>query len=117
MPPTPDTNPISLSDIVDVLRRRRSQIAMTFILTLAGVAAATYAMPKQYESHMKVLVKNERADMVVSTSFNCSGAYSARCEVVISATGLPPVSCSQWSIMIWTSEPTWRDEAVQSKPM
>ena len=35
----------------------------------------------------------------------------------IRATGLPPVSCSQWSIMIWTSEPTCSDAAVQSKPI
>ena len=35
----------------------------------------------------------------------------------ISGTGLPPVFCSQRSIMICTSEPTWRDEAVQSKPI
>jgi hypothetical protein len=35
----------------------------------------------------------------------------------ISATGLPPIFCSQCSIMIWTSEPTCRDGAVQSKPM
>ena len=35
----------------------------------------------------------------------------------ISATGLPPVSCSQCSIMIGTSEPTCSEGAVQSKPM
>ena len=35
----------------------------------------------------------------------------------ISATGLPPVCCSQCSIMICTSEPTCSDGAVQSKPI
>ena len=35
----------------------------------------------------------------------------------ISATGLPPVSCSQCSIMICTSEPTCSEGAVQSKPI
>ena len=35
----------------------------------------------------------------------------------ISAIGLPPVCCSQCSIMICTSEPTCSDGAVQSKPI
>ena len=35
----------------------------------------------------------------------------------ISATGLPPVSCSQCSIMICTSEPTCSEGAVASKPI
>ncbi len=35
----------------------------------------------------------------------------------ISAIGRPPVCCSQYSIMIWISEPTCSEDAVQSKPI
>ena len=34
-----------------------------------------------------------------------------------STTGLPPVFCSQRNSMIGSSEPTWSERAVQSKPI
>ncbi len=41
-----------------------------FLLVFGGVAAATLWMPKQYETHLKILVKNERADMLVTAGSN-----------------------------------------------
>jgi uncharacterized protein involved in exopolysaccharide biosynthesis len=58
--------PVSLREIVAILNRRKMLIATTFVLVVAAVAAVTFLMPKQYETRMKVLVKNERADIVVS---------------------------------------------------
>ncbi len=57
---------ISVFDVAEVLRRRRLHIVATFILVTGGVVAGTLLMPKQYEAQMKVLVKNERPQMVIS---------------------------------------------------
>ena len=57
---------VSLNDITAIPSRRKLQIAGTFALVFGAVCAFTFLMPKQYESHMKILVKNERADMIVS---------------------------------------------------
>ncbi len=68
---------VSLKDIASILRRRRWLMASTFILTVAAVAAATFALPKQYETRMKVLVKNDRADMIISPDHNSTPDYLA----------------------------------------
>jgi uncharacterized protein involved in exopolysaccharide biosynthesis len=64
-----------LRDIAAVLRRRKWQISITFLLVLGAVIAATLLMPKQYQTQMKVLVKNERADMIVSADRNGGSGY------------------------------------------
>jgi uncharacterized protein involved in exopolysaccharide biosynthesis len=46
-----------------------------FLLVLGCVVAGTLLMPKQYQTQMKVLVKNERADMIVSADRNGGSAY------------------------------------------
>src|SRR5580704_11454358 len=61
---------VTLGEILAILRRRRWQIFIVFALIFAGVAAGTLLMPKQYETRMKILVKNERADVVVSPGSN-----------------------------------------------
>jgi len=66
---------VSLKEIAAILNRRKMQIAITFLLVVAAVAAGTFLMPKQYEAHMKVLVKNERADMIVSAGSNGGSGY------------------------------------------
>lgn len=75
MPNTIDDNSVSVTNIAAIFRRRRWLIVTTFLLTLGAVAAATFAMPKQYETRMKVLVKNERADMIVSPDHNGTSGY------------------------------------------
>lgn len=49
--------------------KRRALILNTFVV-VAAVVAGTFLMPKQYESRMKILVKNERADMIVPSERN-----------------------------------------------
>lgn len=75
MTPTDAANTVSLKDLAAILARRKWLILVTFFLVVVGVAAATLLMPKQYETRMKVLVKNERADMIVSPDHNGSTGY------------------------------------------
>ncbi|HEY1754111.1 MAG TPA: Wzz/FepE/Etk N-terminal domain-containing protein [Bryobacteraceae bacterium] len=63
-------NEVSINDITAALLRRKWLMFITFILVFGGVAAVTFSMPKQYEAGMKLLVKNERADMVVTADRN-----------------------------------------------
>src|SRR5437762_970021 len=57
-----------------VLNHRRLTIA-TFVLALLTGAAITLMIPKKYESRMKILVKNERLGLVVSSDGTPSAAY------------------------------------------
>src|SRR5450432_686489 len=75
MNPIENVSTISLKDIAAILNRRKLQILATFVLTVAAVVAGTLLMPKQYETRMKVLVKNERADMIVSADRNGGSGY------------------------------------------
>ena len=75
MTPTDAPNTVSLKDLAAILARHKRQILIVFFLVVAGVVAGTFLMPKQYETRMKVLVKNERADIVVSPDSNGSPVY------------------------------------------
>lgn len=75
MTPIENSKTVSLSDIAAILIRRKWQILATFFLTVSAVVAGTLLMPKQYETQMKVLVKNERADMIVSADRNGGSGY------------------------------------------
>ena len=75
MNPIDTERPVSLRDIGAILNRRKALIALTFLVVVAAVAAITFLMPKQYQTHMKVLVKNERADIVVSPDNNGGAIY------------------------------------------
>jgi uncharacterized protein involved in exopolysaccharide biosynthesis len=68
-------NSIYIRDIPAILIRRRLQILTIFFATAVAVAVGTLLMPKQYETQMKVLVKNERADMIVSADRNGGSDY------------------------------------------
>ena len=65
----------SLREIRAILIRRKWQILITFLVVVVAVSAGTLLMPKQYESHMKILVKNERADMMVTADRNTGTGY------------------------------------------
>jgi uncharacterized protein involved in exopolysaccharide biosynthesis len=75
MMPTDATDTVSLKDLTAILDRRKRLILTVFVLVVAGVAGGTLLTPKQYETRMKVLVKNERADMIVSPDSNGSSGY------------------------------------------
>jgi uncharacterized protein involved in exopolysaccharide biosynthesis len=57
---------ISLRRFVVVLFRHKLLITELFVGVFSLVACAILLTPRQYESRMKILVKNERADLVVS---------------------------------------------------
>src|ERR1039457_1781259 len=57
---------VSIRSVVAALFRRKPLVLSLFTGILAGVALVTWLMPRKYESSMKVLVKNERPDLVVS---------------------------------------------------
>lgn len=63
---TIDENTFSISNIMAVLARRRWLILGIFTLVFSCAVAYTILAPKQYSTRMKVLVKNERADMIVT---------------------------------------------------
>jgi uncharacterized protein involved in exopolysaccharide biosynthesis len=71
----PAGDSVTLADITAVLARRKWQIATAFFLVIALVAGVTFTTPKQYESHMKILVKNERADTIVSAGNGEGSGY------------------------------------------
>jgi uncharacterized protein involved in exopolysaccharide biosynthesis len=77
MPSPTDNNTLSLQDIVAIIRRRRWQIMLIFAIAMAAVVTGTLLMPKQYESRMKVLVMNKRADMIVSPERADASGYPA----------------------------------------
>ncbi|CAN5802436.1 exopolysaccharide transport family protein [soil metagenome] len=57
---------LSARDVATVLFRRKMLIATLFLTIAAGAAVVTFLLPNQYESRMKILVKNARADVVVT---------------------------------------------------
>ncbi|MEP7339123.1 MAG: Wzz/FepE/Etk N-terminal domain-containing protein [Acidobacteriota bacterium] len=48
------------------LFRQKWIIASVFMVVILAVAAVTWLLPNRYESRMKILVKNSRADVIVS---------------------------------------------------
>lgn len=69
------SNAVFTIDLAAILARRKWHILITFFLVVFGVVIVTLLLPKQYETRMKVLVKNERADMIVSASPNGNDGY------------------------------------------
>ena len=59
-----------LQTIRTVLYRRKWQILVVFVLLVSAVTTITLRAPRQYQARMKILVKNDRAGMVVSASSN-----------------------------------------------
>jgi uncharacterized protein involved in exopolysaccharide biosynthesis len=74
MSPTDYRNTISFRDILAILARRKRQIAWTFLVVLGAIVVITFLMPKQYESRLKLLVKNERSNMIVSGDTNVASS-------------------------------------------
>ena len=60
------STPIVRRSMLAVLFRRKALLIGLFTGIFGLVALVTFVMPRQYESRMKVIVKNERADLVVS---------------------------------------------------
>ena len=58
---------LSLRDVAVVVFRQKWLILLTFLTTATAAALFAVYMPDQYESRMKILVKNIRAESPVST--------------------------------------------------
>ncbi|MDP9052693.1 MAG: Wzz/FepE/Etk N-terminal domain-containing protein [Acidobacteriota bacterium] len=62
----PANRPAPLGELRSIFRRRRRQIVITFLLTLGIIALATWLAPEKYQAHMKILVRNQRASIIVT---------------------------------------------------
>ena len=56
----------SLRDTLAVIFRQKWLIALVFVSVILIVASITWLLPNKYESRMKLLVKNSRAEIIVS---------------------------------------------------
>jgi uncharacterized protein involved in exopolysaccharide biosynthesis len=57
---------VSVRDIASVLFRHKLLICVTFLAVALGTAVFTFLMPNEYESRMKILVKNTRSDVPIT---------------------------------------------------
>src|SRR5882672_9944711 len=72
----PDALPsssISPRGIAVVIFRRKWLMLTLFAGIFGLVTAVTLITPREYESHMKILVRNERADLIVSPDARDTG--------------------------------------------
>src|SRR5215218_1141617 len=56
----------TLREAVAVVFRQKWMIISVFVIIFLLVGAITFLLPNQYESRTKILVKNSRADVIVS---------------------------------------------------
>jgi uncharacterized protein involved in exopolysaccharide biosynthesis len=77
MSPLKHRDTIRFEDIATILRSRKWQIAATFLGIFGAIVVITLLMPKKYESRLKLMVKNERSDMIVSADTSTPSGYSA----------------------------------------
>ena len=57
---------VSVRDVASVIFRHKLLLCVTFLAIALGTAAITYLMPNEYESRMKILVKNTRSDVPIT---------------------------------------------------
>ncbi len=55
----------TVHSLIRMFWRRRRTVALVFCSVMLLTAISVVLLPKKYESHMKLLVKNERAELVV----------------------------------------------------
>ncbi len=65
-PTKSDQATLSLRDVASVLFRNKLLICLTFLTVVLGTAAITVFLPNEYESRMKILVKNTRSDVPIT---------------------------------------------------
>ncbi|HWN09639.1 MAG TPA: Wzz/FepE/Etk N-terminal domain-containing protein [Pyrinomonadaceae bacterium] len=61
-----ESHQISVRDVAGILFRHKTLICVTFLTVALGTAAVTFLMPNEYESRMKILVKNTRSDVPIT---------------------------------------------------
>ena len=57
---------VSVRDVASVIFRHKLLLSVTFLAVALGTAAMTFLMPNEYESRMKILVKNTRSDVPIT---------------------------------------------------
>ncbi len=57
---------ISARDVAGIFFRHKLLICSTFLTVVLGMAVVTFLMPNEYESRMKILVKNTRSDVPIT---------------------------------------------------
>lgn len=67
---------LSLRDAASVLFRHKLLICVTFLTVAIGTAIGSFLMPNEYESRMRILVKNTRSDVPI-TPERTNGANGA----------------------------------------
>jgi uncharacterized protein involved in exopolysaccharide biosynthesis len=60
----------TLRDLMTVIFRHRTLIVASFLAILLGVVVGTWLLPKQYEAQMKILVKRERGETLITPDRN-----------------------------------------------
>jgi uncharacterized protein involved in exopolysaccharide biosynthesis len=61
-----DQATFSLRDAASVWFRHKLLITVTFLTIAGGTALATFMLPNEYESRLKILVKNVRAEVLIT---------------------------------------------------
>jgi uncharacterized protein involved in exopolysaccharide biosynthesis len=70
---TPENERVPSSTLRDVMRvafRHRQLVTLCFLGVFVGAILAAILLPEQYEARMKILVKHEREDPVVTSEPN-----------------------------------------------
>lgn len=62
----PEQAAFSLRDVASVWFRHKFLITVTFLTIAVGTAVVTFMMPNEYESRMKILVKNVRSEVPIT---------------------------------------------------
>ena len=57
---------LSFRDAAGVLFRHKLLICVTFLAVAGGTAVATFLMPNEYESRMRIMVRNTRSDVPIT---------------------------------------------------
>ncbi|HEY0430392.1 MAG TPA: Wzz/FepE/Etk N-terminal domain-containing protein, partial [Pyrinomonadaceae bacterium] len=57
---------VSVRDIASVILRHKLLLCATFLVVALGTAVLTFMLPNEYESRMKILVKNTRSDVPIT---------------------------------------------------
>lgn len=58
---------VSLRDVVAPVFRNKRLVTMVFLGALLGSIAVAFVLPKQYQAEMKILVKRERVDPILTS--------------------------------------------------
>ena len=61
-----DQTKISVRDVANVLFRHKLLICATFLVVAVGSGVVAFLIPNEYESRMKILVKNTRSDVPIT---------------------------------------------------